>query len=622
MASRFLLVLGLFLAGTAAAQIEPDSLLTIPHILRTPLISDFAASPDGKRIALSLSVLGKETIWMVGDGDTPGSPIATQKSWGERDVDWSPDGRSIAFVSTRDGGWHVYLSDPDGQHPRQLTHHDGEDRTPRFSPDGKHVAFLSRGSTTDTGWDLWVVDTQGGVSRRLTNEPFDEEDPRWSPDGKRIAIALNGGRYQDRAVAFVNFDDGAVHPLTPEDWPGDSFGARFSPDGSRVAFVSDHTGLKTVFLIEPDGKAPVPLLTSEYEMSEPAWSPDGQKLAYLENQQGDVKLKLHDFGSSRERTLTLRAGVHSRPAWRPDGSAVWSLFEAWNYPRDLWAYSIEGGRERVSDTLPPDVDVRKTVKPELVRYRSLDNREITGYLYLPETASAETPAKLLVRPVSGLESQWMNKWYPFVQLLAQKGYAIFTPNVRGASGFGREFEKLNDGDWGRGDLDDLVVGTRQVAARPEIRGDRIGIWGVHYGGFLALAAIVRYPDFFACAVETGGMPDLEKLYRQTSDEGRRYLESELGPLRGNLQLYRDLSPIQGVGSVKTPLLSFHGETHPLVPYSSKEPFLEALRARPDYPLLDFVFRGEEMRGATRHDLYPEAAWAYVEKILEFLEIYL
>jgi dipeptidyl aminopeptidase/acylaminoacyl peptidase len=310
------------------------------------------------------------------------------------------------------------------------------------------------------------------------------------------------------------------------------------------------------------------------------------------------------------------------PVWRPDGKAVLSLFEAWNYSRDVWAYLLEGGRERASDTLPPELDVRKMARPELVRFSSFDSREITGYLYVPDTAAADKPVPLLVTPHGGPTSQWQNSWHPFVQLLVQRGYAVFAPNVRGSSGFGVEFENLNDGDWGRGDLEDLVTGTKTVMARPEIRDERPAIWGVSYGGFLTLAALTRYPDFFACAIEALGMPDLESLYRETTEEGRAYLEREIGPLRGNLALYRELSPLSDVKQVRTPLLSFHGENYPLVPYTTKQRFFDALRQRSDYKLQEYIFKGEEARATYRHDLHPEAAWAYVEKILEFLEVYL
>jgi dipeptidyl aminopeptidase/acylaminoacyl peptidase len=611
-------------ARTGLGQIEPDQLLTIPHILRTPLVSGFSVAPDGKHVALNLSVLGKETIWLISGDAGPGAAVATTKGTGERDVDWSPDGNAMAFVSNRDGAWNLYVADSKGANARPVLLHSGEDRRPRWAPDGKRLAFLSRRESSGTSWGLWLADLRGGepAEKRVTELRSDPGDPQWAPDGSLIAISIGGENRESRRIGIVSVESGELRDLLPESWKGDSFTPRWFPDGNRIVFVSDEPGKKSLFTTPVKGGDPTLISSSDYELTEPAISPDGRHLAYVENRDGDSKLMICDLDSDQRRMLTLRNGVHSQPAWRPDGSAVLSLFEAWNYSRDVWAYLLDGGRERISDTLPPDLDVRKMVRPELVKYPSFDGREITGYLYLPEQASAASPARLLVRPHGGPTSQWLDGWHPFAQLLAQKGYAVFAPNVRGSTGFGVAFEHLNDGDWGRGDLEDLVAGTKYVLARPEIRHDRAGIWGVSYGGFLVLAAIARHPDLFTCAIEALGMPDLELLYRETTDEGRTYLDRELGPLRGNLSRYRELSPIRDVDRIKTPLLSFHGEVYPLVPYSSKRPFFDALRKRPTFPLQEYMFKGEQARATYRHDLNPEAAWAYVEKILEFLDVYL
>jgi dipeptidyl aminopeptidase/acylaminoacyl peptidase len=609
-------------SAVPAHQIEPDKLLSIPHILRTPVISSYALAPDGKKLALQISVVGMEAIWLLPGDGTAGGAIPTTRGTADRDPAWSPDGKALAFTSNRHGSWRLYVADEAGANARLLVRQESEARQPRWSPDGSAIAYLSK-SNGESGWDLWVTSADGhGEPKQLTRAPFDEEDPRWSPDGERIAISLGGGHHRSRRVAFVSVRSGEITELLPEDWRGDCFSPRWFPDGKRMVIVSDEPGRKSLFVLSIPGGSPEPVVSSTFELTEPELSPNGHRLAYLENREGDIKLWVHDFEKGRQRSLSLRNGVHSQPVWRPDEKAVLSLFEAWNYSRDIWSYSLDGGRERASDTLPPDLDVRKMVRPELVRFSSFDSREITGYLYVPENSSPENQAPLLVTPHGGPTSQWQNGWHPFIQLLAQHGYAVFAPNVRGSSGFGLEFENLNDGDWGRGDLEDLVAGTRSMLARPEIRDDRAAIWGVSYGGFLTLAAITRYPDLFACAIEALGMPDLEHLYRETTDEGRAYLDRELGPLRGNLALYRELSPSNSVSRVRTPLLSFHGELYPLVPYSTKRPFFDALRQRPDYPLQEFIFKGEDGRAVYRHDLHPEAGWAYVEKILEFLGIYL
>jgi dipeptidyl aminopeptidase/acylaminoacyl peptidase len=297
------------------------------------------------------------------------------------------------------------------------------------------------------------------------------------------------------------------------------------------------------------------------------------------------------------------------------------FYEGPFYPRNVWSFSKKSGRSRMTESLPADLDPRQLIRPELVRFQSFDERTITGYLYMPPDRDADRPASLIVHPHGGPTSQWKNGWHPFVQFLAQQGYAVFAPNVRGSSGFGLEFENLNDRDWGKGDLEDLIIGTRELMARPEIRSDRTGIWGVSYGGFLTLAAIGKYPDFFDCAIESVGMPDLEKLYRETNTEGRSYLDRELGTLRGNLALYRELSPIRNVEKIETPLLTFHGEDYPLVPLSTKLPFLRALN-KPGYPLQHFMFKGDTGRATYRFDLYPGPSRAYMEKILEFIQIYL
>jgi dipeptidyl aminopeptidase/acylaminoacyl peptidase len=603
-------------------QIEPNELLTIPHILRTPVISSFALAPDGKRIALHISVLGTEAIWLLPGDGTPGASIPTTKGTADRDPAWSPDGHALAFVSNRHRGFRLYVADEKGANARLLVRQENEVKQPRWSPDGSAIAYLSR-ADGDSGWDLWLTPADGSTDpKQLTRVPFDEEDPRWSPDGEHIAVSLGGGRHLTRRIGIVTARSGEISEPLPDDWGADSFGVRWSHDGKKTVFVSDEPGHMTVYLLSTHGGAPERVLSSPYELTEPEFSPDGRFLAYLENQDGDTKLWTHDFETGRQRTLSLRNGTHTRPVWRPDGKAVLSLFEAWNYSRDVWVYPLEGGRERASDTLPPDLDVRKMARPELLRFPSFDSREITGYLYVPELATADKPVPLIVTPHGGPTSHWRNSWHPFVQLLVQRGYAVLAPNVRGSSGFGREFENLNDGDWGRGDLEDLITGAKRVMERPEIRDDRAAIWGVSYGGFLTLAAITRYPDFFACAIEALGMPDLENLYRETTEEGRAYLDREIGPLRGNLTLYRELSPVKDVSRVRTPLLSFHGEIYPLVPYSTKKSFFDVLRQRPDYRLQEYIFKGEEARATYRHDLHPEAAWAYVEKILEFLEIYL
>ena len=192
----------------------------------------------------------------------------------------------------------------------------------------------------------------------------------------------------------------------------------------------------------------------------------------------------------------------------------------------------------------------------------------------------------------------------------------------GASGRGEAFAASNDGDWGGGDLADLVAVTRAARRLPGVSEDDACIFGVEYGGFLALAALARHPDLFDCGVETMGTADLWRLHRTLAPHRRRALEDEIGPLRGNLERYRRLSLTGEGAAIRAPLLSFHGEQVPEVPLEAKEAFLAELRARPEFPLVELYFRGDTGRSVFRPETDRGAAYAWLAKVLEFLSVHL
>lgn len=684
-AAGFLLVLlaGAAPTTTTAGQsdppelVEPNQRLALGTALGLPRTHGFDLSPDGRRAVLAVAVGHRSSLFLAAPGAAPGE-LTRGTRW-----DSAPrflgDGATVVFVSgrrprglEREAGRLMRLRL--GGEPEGITGEDLLVRAPAVFPastgGGARVAFLGRPSappaaagSPDTGFDLFVVPADGGEPERLTEHPGDEGRPVWSPDGRRIAYAFDAGLagrdgpgrgaaplHSGLAVVSAGteapegprtlFTDASLPPrgtaATPPAW---------TPDGAALVWAAPAGegggAFDALHLVPADGEsAPYALVTGEADLSRPVFRPlppgeaaaepvwtlawiadDGasRRLHRAEIRRGeDGRLRV----SGRVRVVTRGSGIASDPAWSADGEFLAALHESAVSPRDLWTFPLGGGRERISDTLFPEADVRSFSRPEVLEARAEDGFGTNALLYRPTGPVPGTGAPLLVYLDGPAGGGRRSGFDPVVQLLAERGYAVLAPNVRGGRGRGGAFAAANDGDWGGGDLLDLAAAVRAAREGDGIAPDRAGVFGTGYGGFLALAALARLPDLFACGIEAMGTADLVRLHREIDPAGRRDIEAELGPLRGNLADYRRLSLVGEGGAVTAPLLSFHGEEVPEAPFAAKEPFLEELRRRADYPLVELYFRGDTGRSVFRWETDRGAAYAFLEKVFEFLSLHL
>ena len=633
--------------------VEPDQALALETALGLPRALGFGVSADGRRVVLAAATRNRSTLFLTAAGARPGR-LTEGRRW-----DSAPrfvgDTMSVVFVSGRrprgdeEETGRLFRLELWGE-PEPLTAADLQARSPAVDPAGERVAFLGRRAPADgpdpepgAGWDIWLVPTGGGSAERLTEHPGDEGPPVWSPDGTRIAYSFESGAGRDLAVVALReasaplvLTAGSDRPVRGvPDWTPDGGGLTWASGASCDPECPDG-GFDAVHFAGADGSGePYALLAGERDLAEPRFRPAGSaadelEIAWIEADRGSrrihrSRLERDERGrwtpAGRARVVTRGAGVANGLRWSRDGARLLALHEAPVFPRDVWSYPVTGGRERITDTLFADIDVRRFSRPEGIELER-DGATVRAFLYRPASPPEGAPAPLLVHVRGKAGDTWRNGFDPIVQLLTAQGYAVLAPNARGTGGRGAAFAALNDADWGGADLEDLVALTRAARELPGVSPDGACIFGVEYGGFLALAALARHPDLFACGVEAMGFADPRTLNRTLDPERRAFVEGELGPVRGNLENYRRLS-LNGEGAaVRAPLLSFHGEEVPEAPFAAKSDFLAELRSRADYPLVELTFRGDAGRSIFRWETDRGANYAFFQKVLEFLSVHL
>jgi Tol biopolymer transport system component len=298
-------------------------------------------SPDGSKIAYNVIAGGQETIWLTDSTGGDGRQLSTEgfEELGGAATPWSPDGTQLLYVSRRTGMGDVWVMPVDGSTPRQLTRDIRNDYAPDWSPDGKWVAFLSnRGRQTD----VWLAPAGGGTELRVTDDPAEEDNLEWRPGTTQLAFLVGD---ESRALWTLSVADGAERRLTP-----DSIrvgGYDLSPDGTQVVYsVQRGGGVSELQVLSLAGGPPRTLVAGSGENSEGYWSPDGSKVAFLSNRGGSLDLWIVDASGGEPRRLTDWPTDERDAEWAADGSGLYFLSPRDATLSDLWFVPVSGGEPR------------------------------------------------------------------------------------------------------------------------------------------------------------------------------------------------------------------------------------------------------------------------------------
>jgi len=576
------------------AQVEQNQQsLSIEKLYMTRSIGASTWSPDGKTIAFISNISGRNNIWLVAsNGGWPTQLTVSEQR--QAKPAWSPDGKWIAYMSDYDGDeqWDIFLVSPKTGMVVNLTHtREVAEEHPTWSPDGRYLAYMVKPRESSV-FEIDVYDTLMRDTKHLTTDtPKDKMNvsPIWTRDGKHIVYTQEQSKGTDSNIFIADVASGRSTLLTPHEgeklYRADDVHRTSVLITSNAANGFENVGLLN-FSFSPDGTprpAKIKWLTEDkWETSGGNFSPDGKHVTWTANIDGFLNIYLHDLSVSKTTSLPLPKGVNSlggsQSAFTPDGSRVIYYHDGPTSPRDVWVYTLASAKShQVTHALLAGVRPEDMVEPFLVHYPSRDHKwTISAFVYMTYNMARNNENAAVVYVHGGPKSQTMNSFNRFIQHIVNQGYMVIAPNYRGSTGFGKDFEDANLFDMGGGDLQDVLAAADWIKQTGYVDPKKIALMGGSYGGYLTMMGVTKAPDVWAAGIP---IVPFVNYFTEIENEDPILREMDIAtmgdPLK-NKALYEDRSPIFFVDKIKAPLLLLAGGNDPRCPKSETQQVVDAV----------------------------------------------
>jgi len=609
--------------STPNAQVEPKS-LTIEKLYMTRQVGRPTWSPDGKSVAFISNMSGRNNLWTVpADGGWPVQlTISDQR---QSSPAWSPDGKWIAYQSDYDGDeqWDIFLVSPKTGKVVNLTQtREIAELNPTWSFEGRYLAYEVKPKTS-AAYEIDVYDMlMRAVKHITTGTPQDKRNsnPIWSKDGKYIVYTQEQAKGTDSNIFIADVAAATSTLLTPHEGEQIYSADDISPDGKRVLITSNAgNGYDNIGLLDIATKKVSWLTKDKWEISGGEFSPDGRRITFTANVDGNEDIYLHELATGKSTVLPIPKGLNApaggHSAFTRDGSRLLYYHNGPTAPGDLWVYALATGKShQVTHSLVAGLRSEDMVEPYLVHYPSRDGKwTISAFLYVPFNMARNGQNAAIVYIHGGPTAQTLNSFNRFVQYAVNQGYMVLAPNYRGSTGYGKEFQQANLFDMGGGDLQDVLAGVDWIKQTGHLDAKKIAVMGGSYGGYLSMMSVTKAPEVWAAGVP---IVPFVNWFTEIENEDPVLQQSDLatmGDVVKNKALYEERSPINFIDQIKAPLLLLAGGHDPRCPKSETQQVVDAIKKRGG--TVDYKIYENEGHGFARVENQIDA----YQRVADFLE---
>jgi dipeptidyl aminopeptidase/acylaminoacyl peptidase len=589
-------------------------------------------SPDGSRLAYTIRSADWEAnafadeIWIANVSSGESFQLTNAKG-SSRNPIWAPDGRHLAFLSTRDGGTQIYLSSPPNKEAVRLTQAGNGVDDFRWSPDGRSIAFTTTEVFPRTGGDetpefhivgndqafstsLWImpVSSEGTTAtqpeRVEDGVAFAVDDFSWSPDSRQIAFTAN--QYRDRYpfwtydIYVLNLGDKSTKKIV--DRKGPDFFPVWSPDGKEIAYrtyvVTEkdeyYTYSAGYVAVVPAAGGPSRVLTEQFDENPTplAWSSDG---IYFSARQKTYQhlFRLNPTTKAIERVSQPYESVFTGFSFTRDcRQAAFTGQDAKNY-QELYVADLKSFQAKRLTSMGDQLKGWKIGTPEVIQWKSKDGAPIEGVLIKPADFDPSKKYPLLVilhtGPVGENSQAIVTRDLPYpAGLFVARGALVLRPNYRGSPGYGRKFRALLVRNEGIAQYEDVITGVDRLIAQGIVDPNRVGAMGWSAGGYIS-AFMATYGDRFKAITVGEGLSDTRIFYSVGAGSTVRP-DYALATPWDDPEYYRKTSPLTYVKKARTPTLIQHREFDSTAPPVGAYELYQALKDQ-NVPVKMIVYKG-------------------------------